>query len=112
MTKFRPPAKYGNVRTTIDGETFDSAAEARRYQVLKIMQRAGEISDLKRQVRFPLLAHALVPVKVADYIADYVYLDANGAKVVEDLKGVKTDVFKLKAKLFRANYGFDILVTR
>lgn len=113
VTRFRVPTKYGNVKTTVDGEKFDSAAEARRYQVLKIMERAKEITDLKRQVRYPLVAHAVEPVAVAFYVADFVYRRvSDGVEVVEDCKGFRTDMYKLKRKWMKACYGIDILETK
>lgn len=98
--------KYGNHKTTVDGITFDSKKEAERYLQLKAMLNAGEISDLRLQVRIKLLdafesnGHKYKPLY---YIADFVYLK-DGKFVVEDVKGYRTDVYKLKRKLFAYKY--------
>lgn len=90
--------------------TFDSKKEAKRYQELILMQKAGIITDLKRQVPF-----TLVPVfslnknryRPLIYIADFVYKE-NGIKVVEDTKGFRTDVYKIKKKLMAYIHQIEI----
>lgn len=99
--------KFGNVRTVVDGRTFDSKAEARRYQELKRLQIAGAISGLRLQVRFPLRVNG---VTVANYLADFVYV-RDGRRVVEDVKGMRTAVYKLKCRLMQAVHGIEILET-
>lgn len=71
----------------MDFERFDSKGEAKRYMQLRLLQRAGEISELRRQVVFPLftLTDLGKPVRFADYVADFVYTE-KGAKVIEDSK--------------------------
>ena len=101
-------SKYRNIKTTIDNITFDSKAEARRYQDLKLLFRGNEISDLELQPKFNLTAHGKA---ICRYVADFRYKE-NGNTVVEDVKGIQTPVFKLKRKLFKAQYGFDILITK
>lgn len=107
--------KFNARKTVVDGITFDSAREARRYQELKLMERAGEIIGLRRQVRFELIPSFECDGKhyrPATYIADFTYTDAKtGKKVVEDVKGMRTDVYKLKAKMFAWRYGVSILET-
>lgn len=104
----RPP-KYRNIPTEVDGIRFASKAEARRYNELKLLMRAGEISSLELQKRYPL--EATDGTKLGTYVADFDYLDAKSAThVTEDVKGVATPVFKLKAKLFRAQYGREIKI--
>jgi hypothetical protein len=100
--------KYGAKRTELDGFTFDSRAEARRWSVLRLMERAGEISDLRRQVTFPLYVGDWL---LAHYKADFVYVRA-GKRVIEDVKSKPTitELFKLKAAIFRLQYGQDIEV--
>jgi hypothetical protein len=93
--------KYRNVPTVIDGIRFDSKAEARRYQELELLQRAKVIRDLKRQVTFALYGKNGAPI--CRYRADFMY-EESGKHVVEDVKGVATPVFGLKAKLFADNY--------
>ena len=102
--KLKKASKYGNIKVVYDGKTFDSKKECRRYQDLELLLRAGEISDLRCQVPF-LLAGGV------RYIADFVYYDKEKNVVVEDAKGMQTDVYKLKKKLFKERYGFDILET-
>jgi len=95
-------SKYHNRKTEVDGITFDSKHEALRWVELKYMQRAGMISDLKRQVRFqlvpPIRKDGKVVQRAVDYVADFTY-QQNGNLVVEDAKGMKTDVYKIKKKL-------------
>lgn len=100
-------SKYHAKKTTVDGITFDSRREADRYLVLKGMEEDGAIEDLRRQVRYEL-----VPAFDVDdrhyrpiyYVADFVYREG-GREVVEDVKGMMTDVYKLKSKLFARRYG-------
>lgn len=99
--------KFGNRKTEIGGITFDSALEAKKWQELQLMERAGLISDLQRQVRFDLIVNDL---KVCGYIADFVYTE-NGKTVVFDAKGMILREFKLKARLFKAIHGFDITLS-
>lgn len=94
-------SKYGNRKVKLDGEKFDSVAERDRWVQLRLMERAGEIRDLRRQVRFPLFG--VGNTHVCDYIADFVYHRGTvDAVVIEDVKGVATDVFRIKAKLMAA----------
>ena len=101
-------AKYGNTKTEIDGITFDSLKEARRYQELRLMERAGEIDDLKVKERFEL-----IPKKgheqAAYYTADFSY-SVGGQKVVEDVKSeaTKTRAYVLRRKLMYQRYGITI----
>lgn len=108
-------SKYNARKTTIDGITFDSAREAKRYQELKLMERAGVICDLRRQVKFELQPAFYLDGKTyraINYIADFVYYKVkSGDEVVEDCKGFRTDVYKLKAKMFAYRYGVSILET-
>lgn len=100
--------------TAPDGQKFDSRKEYRRWCELKLMERAGRICDLKRQVKYELLPTQKKPsggseIKVS-YIADFVYRK-NGKTVVEDCKGMKTDTYILKRKLMLYMYGIEILET-
>lgn len=105
--------KYGNKKIEVDGVTFDSKAEARRYGQLKLMQRAGVIEHLSLQVAFELAPSVVIkgrkrpPLK---YIADFVYVE-NGQTVVEDTKGFLTDVYRIKRHLMRAVHGIEIKET-
>lgn len=98
--------KYRNVKTEVDGITFDSKKEAARYQELRMLERSGIIKELQCQYKFPLQVNG---VKVCTYIADFHYLDQNGREVVEDTKGIKTAMYRLKAKLMIAVYGLRVI---
>lgn len=98
--------KYGNKKVIIDGIKFDSIRESARYRELKILEKAGEIKNLVLQPHFLLLDSFKKNGKTyrkTEYIADFKYIE-NGQVIVEDVKGVCTDVFKLKHKLFEYNY--------
>lgn len=107
----RARSKFGNVRTVVDGITFASKKEARRYSELKLLEKAGKISNLVLQKRFPIYVHE---VKICDYVCDFEYLPegkALGRETVEDTKGVRTAIYKLKKKLLAACYGIEIRET-
>ena len=99
---------------TMDG-VFDSAKEVRRYAELKVLQRAGQIKDLRRQVRYELIpAQRREDGKVIEqacaYIADFVYIE-NGNTVVEDTKGYRTPEYIIKRKLMLYRHGIRIKET-
>jgi hypothetical protein len=96
--------KYRNTVIVEAGVRWDSKKELARWKVLWARKEAGVISQLRRQVRLPLVVNG---VKVCDYVADFTFREG-GRLVVEDAKGFRTDMYKLKARLFRACYGFDI----
>jgi len=98
--------KYRNIKTVVDNIAFHSKKEANHYIILKSMLNAGEISDLKLQERFRLEMNG---VKVCDYISDFTYLDKYGLKHVVDVKGVLTQVYRIKKKLMKACHGIDIV---
>lgn len=104
--------KYSNIKTiTADGIKHDSRKEAKRWVELNLLQRAGEISDLRRQVKYELIPKQ-EGERAVTYIADFVYTDKRtGDIVVEDCKGFKTDVYKLKRKLFQWRYNIKIKET-
>ena len=98
--------KYGAIRTTVNGITFASRAEARRYQALLLLERAGEIRDLELQPAYPFVIKGIL---VGTYRADFRYrVPGQPVPVVEDVKGVRTPVYRLKAKLMQAIYGITI----
>ena len=105
-------SKYGNRKITRDGLTFDSVKEYRRYCELRLLERAGEVAELRRQVKFELLPSQRVDGKVVErpvtYIADFVYTDKDGRQVVEDTKGVRTKEYIIKRKLLLHKYGIRI----
>lgn len=98
-------SKYGNRKTEVDGLIFDSAREAKRWSELRLLERAGRIADLKRQVRYALDVNGQ---PICHYVADFVYR-ADGQPVVEDAKGFRTDVYKLKAKLMKAVHSITVV---
>ena len=115
--------KYRAIRTTVDGIAFHSKREAARYLELKLLERAGEISDLVLQPRYPLMAPLTTgtiagalrgkdyPV-IGHYVADFAYYDERiGERVIEDVKGMKTAMYRWKAKHLAAQYGVKILET-
>lgn len=105
--------KYGNIPTEVDGIKFASRHEANRYIELKYMERAHLISGLQLQKVFTLIGEqrdekGRILERPVKYIADFVYKDHKGKTVVEDAKGLKTDVYKIKRKLMLMIYGIQI----
>lgn len=105
-------SKYNSRKTIVDGIKFDSLKEANRYYDLKLLERVGEIKDLELQPRF-LLQESFklrgVTHRRIEYVADFKYFDVKeGTWIVEDTKGFKTDVYRLKKKLFLKMYGEDV----
>lgn len=106
-------SKYKARKTVVDGITFDSRREADRYIVLKSMEEDGAIEGLRRQIRYELVPAFDVDGKhyrPIFYVADFVYRE-DGKEVVEDVKGMRTDVYRLKSKLFAKRYGMSIKET-
>jgi hypothetical protein len=94
--------KYGNRRAN----GFDSQREARRHQDLLLLEHAGKIRHLTRQVKFDIFVNG---AKVCAYTADFTYFDnETNEHVVEDAKGYATTVYRLKKKLMKA--VFDITI--
>lgn len=102
--------KFGAVKTFAHGILFDSKLEAFHYDVLRMMELAGEITDLETQKDFPLkIGDALI----CTYRADYFYFDrACQEWVVSDAKGVKTETFRIKWKMARILYPQHIFELR
>lgn len=108
--------KYNNIIITLNGIKYDSKKEARRHQELLLLQRAGKITELQRQVKYVLIPSQRIDGKVVErecsYIADFVYQDAeSGQTVVEDTKGFKTKDYIIKRKLMLHKYGVKIVET-
>lgn len=101
--------KYLNKPQKTEDGYFASKKELARWQELKLLEKAGKITDLKRQVRFPLIVNGYL---ICRYVADYVYTE-NGVKRIEDCKGRRAglpyQMFKLKAQLMKALYGQDVM---
>lgn len=118
-------SKYGAKKVTVDGITFDSKKEANRWCELWLMERAGVITGLERQVKFVLIPSQCEKVerysktgkrlsddfrcveREVSYVADFVYYQ-DGKMVVEDTKGFKTDAYIIKRKLMRYVHGIAI----
>lgn len=99
--------KYGARKVKApDGQVFDSVKEFHRWGCLRLLERAGRISGLQRQVKFELIPKQ-EGERACYYIADFVYCE-DGQKVVEDCKGMKTDVYKIKKKLMLWVHGIRI----
>lgn len=116
MTRRR--TKYGNKRTTVGGITYDSKREAKRAGELELLQKAKAIGGLLRQVPFKLHTFSKEEqgmVVIGHYIADFTYWeyqDGGGEKyVVEDVKGMKTELYRWKARHMKAEYGIEIRET-
>jgi hypothetical protein len=120
-------SKYGNKKVVSGNDTFDSKKEFKRYNELVFMQQKGMISNLQKQVKFELIPAMYEEVEVAlktktkivkksiqmsiNYVADFVYDDTNGNRVVEDVKASKIfqdGVYKIKKKLMRYIHGIEI----
>lgn len=109
--------KYRNIPVTVDGLRFDSIKEARRWGELRLLEKAGEIRGLKRQVRIQLEGRdgpvRFVPSrKTAVYVADFVYEDRRlgWAQVIEDSKGFETPEFRIKRAVLAAQ-GIEVRLT-
>lgn len=115
--------KYRSEKVKIDGIVFESKKEAQRYCELKVLQRAGKISNLELQKPFELIPTQREPSTMTKtgkeklgrvieqsvkYVADFVYTDENGQTVVEDTKGFKTKDYIIKRKLMLHVYGIKI----
>jgi len=109
-------SKYGAVPTVVDGIRFASKKEARRYQELRLLERCGDIWDLEVQPKFVLSVHSACPptsgffsIQIGFYVGDFKYCEAETTPyVVEDVKGVKTALYKWKKRHTEAQYGISI----
>ena len=103
--------KYGNEKTVVDGITFASRKEASRWQELKMLEKAGDITGLSRQLRIELIPKTRL-YRACYYVADFVYFDKKEKKTIyEDVKGAKTEVYKLKKKILYWRHGIEIKET-
>lgn len=107
-------SKYGNKKIEYNGEIFDSKKEYKRWCELKLLERAGKISDLKRQVKYVLIpsqkgSDGKIVERECSYIADFVYFDREQKKaIVEDTKGMRTKEYIIKRKLMLYVHGISI----
>lgn len=119
--------KYQAKKCEYDGEVFDSIKERDRYAELKLLERAGEISNLRRQVKFVLIPEQREPNKIGkrgatikgdllerelSYVADFCYVDKDSKEITEDVKGYKGGgayaIFKIKKKLMLYIHGIKV----
>lgn len=125
--KYSKKSKYGSRKVTKDGIVFDSVRECNRWTELKLLERAGQIQNLERQVKYVLIPAqrefcnetytkgrkkgCFKPGKLLEkecsYIADFVYIQ-DGKPVVEDTKGFRTEAYKIKRKLMLHVHGIRI----
>ena len=110
MYRRRAKSKYGNHPMVINGIRFDSVKEGNRWMELQMLQKAGVISDLQRQVKFelqPEFYYKGKKIRPINYIADFTYYE-NGEYIVEDVKGVKTREYQNKKKQMLYIHGIEI----
>jgi hypothetical protein len=104
-------SKYRAVKETVDGITFDSKAEARRYGELRVLEKGGAIRDLRLQPEFTLCPwmtdHSDI-VPLGKYRGDFAYEMPDGSVVVEDVKGFSTPLYRWKKKHVEAQYGITV----
>lgn len=118
----RSRSKYHSRKVTVDGVTFDSQKEYRRFRELCLLEKAGRITDLQRQVKFVLIPAQYEPDTIGkrggrkrgklierecSYVADFVYTE-DGKQIVEDTKGYKTTEYIIKRKMMLHKYGIRI----
>jgi len=113
LSKSIKQSKYKNKKVVYDGIKFDSIKEKRAYTMYKLMEKAGEIKDLQRQVEYLLIEPFVLNGKKyrkTSYIADFVYKDKEDKLHVIDVKSeaTKTQVYKLKKKLMAWKYEIEI----
>lgn len=101
-------SKYNNRKTMFAGIVFDSQAEARRYYALKLLEKSGDVVDLELQPKYQITINGK---HICTYIADFQYSfkgPGGYTEIVEDVKGYKTAVYRLKKKLVEATYSIEI----
>ena len=104
--------KFGAIKSEVDGFTFDSKAEARRYSELRIREKAGEICELELQPRFVLQAGDKGEV-VGVYLGDFAYHDLRQKRrIVEDVKGQDTKLSAWKRRHVRAQFGINVEIIK
>ncbi len=93
---------------TVNGVVFDSKKEAKRYCTLKLMEKAKAISFLQYHVVYDIPVNG---VRICSYEADFTYQDEHGRRIIEDCKGFRTPIYRLKKKLMKAVHGVEITET-
>lgn len=104
--------KYNNTKVEYKGIKFDSIKEMKHYQLLEYRLKIGEIRDLKLQVAYELIPTYKInnkTIRKTTYIADFTYITTKDDKLhIVDTKGFKTDVYRLKKKMFEYKYGVEV----
>jgi len=106
--------KYNNLPTIVDEIKFHSKKESARYTQLKLEEKAGLIKDLQLQKPYQLIEPLIINGKrhrAIMYYADFTYIDKDGQFIVEDVKGMITDIFKIKYRLMKSVHNIDIKIT-
>lgn len=105
------PSKYRNQPIVLDGIRFASKLEARYFSQLKLREKAGEVFYVELQKRYPLIGPD--GLLVATYVADFVFWDQRESRQrIVDLKGIETDVFKIKKKLMKSLLGLEVEIIK
>lgn len=107
----RKKSKFKNVPVIIDGIKFQSKKEGAHYRKLKALLEAGKISNLKLQPKFNIAASVILDGKkkaIRKYAADFSYNDENGEYVVVDVKGYRTELYKLKRHLVKELHDIEV----
>lgn len=116
MGKRQSGTKYHAIKTIVDGIMFHSKKEAKRYQELRLLEKAGKISNLETQVRYTLIPKDELG-RAVEYVCDFGYYEQQPDKiplwqwVIEDVKGFRTDVYKLKRRMLFKEMGLVIRET-
>lgn len=103
--------KFGNIKTRRNGQLYDSRREADRHGQLQLLEKNGEVRELRRQVKYVIVVNG---VRICSYTADFVYLERRKdewTEVVEDVKGYPNDRWPMKKKLMKAVLGVDVRET-
>lgn len=107
-TKSKAVGNFGNKFTTVDDIKFHSKLESERYKILKSMVDKGKITNLQLQVKYLLVSEIIDGKKhTISYIADFVY-ELNGETIVEDVKGFKTQIYKMKRILMKNIHNITV----
>ena len=110
-------SKYGAKKVTIDGITFDSKAEGRYYEHLLKLKKTGVVEDFEMQKPYTLLDKFPHPktgktIRAIKYVPDFEVIYTDGRVEVVDVKGMQTDVFRMKCKLFMFRYQIPLVLVK
>lgn len=115
MKTLRKRSKFNNKKVVVDGVTYDSVHEYQRYCELAVLEQAGKIKNLQRQVKFSICPKAPNVKRSRErfYIADFVYIQSDGTKIIEDAKSPPTKkdkTYRLKKQLVQVKYPEYVFV--